>query len=855
MNHGKIVMALAVMLAACGGGSSNVEQPDSSAAPSPFPTPAPSPTSSPMPTASPSASPTPSSTPAPTASATPSPTATATPTPSPSATPTASPAPPNAAIEVLSNRPDLVSGGDVLVEVVLESATEAPNLRLFLNAQDVTGKLEADNGNPSRLIGLIDGLDLGLNTLSLNNGNSLEVINHPRGGPVFTGPQIQPWTCRNPDAVDAQCNQDVTYQWLYLSTNPATPELQPYDVNDPPGDVASTTTDNGETVPFIVLEESGYQARDKYTIRTLQKPSEGWTPASPQSQWNRRLLITHGGNCRGHHQTGSPRFDDYAGTIPPNPAVEQSFMKALGAGWAVASASQLNLGHNCNLSYQAESLMMLKERFVEQYGALRYTVGTGCSGGAITQNMIANAYPGLYQGLLTTCTYPDVMSTATQFADYHILLRYFQTVESVGTVSEPPGDFEEFQQRVEGLFDNVVFTTARDGTNYTITQQNAIYGHDNGVVNAYLANDALFSEAVDPQSDCGGIPDGEHYHPVNNPDGARCDVLTFMQNMVGARQRFDLAGNDRWSQIEQDLGYGFAGYPLGNQGVQYGLEAMRNGLITPAQFLALNINIGGVDMDLNVTPERLAPDYPALPNAYRTGIMNTIVNMDTVAIINMTGPDPGAAHDSVHGYWVRWRLEREFGNRDNFVHWGGATALIGDPEYMNLSLDAMASWLDAVEADTGAAPLAEKLVSNKPASVQDQCNRVPGAMCPEQAMLVFGTPRTVAGADRHGDQVQCQLRPFSRDDYYVLAEGVPVPVSWTEEQWQQLEAAFDVNGQPMVCDWSLRPLEWQPTIPWLSYQDEAGAMVTGGEQMSPADFPVGWASPAFSGAWAPGWQP
>ena len=69
----------------------------------------------------------------------------------------------------------------------------------------------------------------------------------------------------------------------------------------------------------------------------------------------------------------------------------------------------------------------------------------------------------------------------------------------------------------------------------------------------------------------------------------------------------------------------------------------------------------------------------------------------------------------------------------------------------------------------------------------------------------------------------------------------------------QLEAAFDVNGEPMVCDWSKRPLEWQPTITWLRYQDQQGDMIIGGEQMQPADFPAAWASPAFKGAWEPGW--
>ena len=113
----------------------------------------------------------------------------------------------------------------------------------------------------------------------------------------------------------------------------------------------------------------------------------------------------------------TPTLKIWSGTIPANPAIEQSYVKALGLGFAVASTALDNLGHNCNVVTQAESLVMVKERLVEQYGELRYTLGTGCSGGSITQHHVANAYPGVYQGLIVTCSYPDVFTTAVQFAE------------------------------------------------------------------------------------------------------------------------------------------------------------------------------------------------------------------------------------------------------------------------------------------------------------------------------------------------------------------------------------------------------------------------------------------------------
>ncbi|MFQ3202026.1 MAG: hypothetical protein ACI9SK_002764, partial [Zhongshania sp.] len=210
-----------------------------------------------------------------------------------------------AQLRVLSNRPDLVSAGDVLVEVILDDAAAAGELVLLRNGSDVTSVLQATADDPLRLLGVVDGLAVGDNTLSINIGNDITVVNHPSGGPVFTGPHIQPWKCQD-TAVDEDCNQPVEYTWLYKSTNPLSPGLQPYDPETPPDDVAMTTTDTDETLPFIVRQELGYQARDQYTIFTLQKLGEEWTPVQPQSQWNRRLLVTHGGNCRGDYDTDSP---------------------------------------------------------------------------------------------------------------------------------------------------------------------------------------------------------------------------------------------------------------------------------------------------------------------------------------------------------------------------------------------------------------------------------------------------------------------------------------------------------------------------------------------------------------------
>ena len=156
-----------------------------------------------------------------------------------------------AALSVLSNRPDMVSAGDVLVEVLVEDTEAAEELVLLRNNNDVSDVLTVDPQNPLRFVGRVDGLALGDNTLSTNIGNSLTVVNHPSGGPVFTGPHLQPWTCQD-SALDEDCNQPVEYRWLYKSSGFGQSGLQPYDLENPADDVAMTTTDGAAADPARV---------------------------------------------------------------------------------------------------------------------------------------------------------------------------------------------------------------------------------------------------------------------------------------------------------------------------------------------------------------------------------------------------------------------------------------------------------------------------------------------------------------------------------------------------------------------------------------------------------------------------
>ena len=667
-------------------------------------------------------------------------------------------------IDVLSNRADLISGGDALVAV----NGGVPN-SVTLNGQDVTSEFALrPNG---RYEGLLTGLVNGSNTLQATlpdgSGAQIAITNHPIGGPVFAGPQVQPWVCQA-TAADKQCNQPIAYSYKYMPVTGG--GFQSYDPSSPPPSalIATTTTDQGVTVPYVIREETGYEDRDQYAIATLFDPGKPWQPWAPQQQWNHKLVIEHGASCGADHDTGTA------------PSVEDD--AALSRGFAVMSTALDNAGHNCDLVTEAESLAIAKEHLIESYGQIRYTIGTGCSGGSLAQQQVANAYPGIYQGILPQCSFPDAWSTAQQLADYFVVRHYV----------EDPSQWAP-------------------GVAWTPLDIAAVEGHPNHA-NSIELSTLYFTSLGDPSYACAGVSASERYDAQTNPGGVRCDLADYMVNVFGRR------ASD-----------GFAGRPLDNVGVQYGLDALEAGKITPAQFVDLNMKVGGANIDGQWQPGRTVADQPALRYAYRSGAINETNNMRDVAIIDLRGPDPGAFHDVYRAFAVRSRLQRENGTYANQVIWEGLAPIVGDVQYTTQGLVAMDRWLAAVEADHSSKPLSQKLIADKPADIHDQCSDglgqvLPGTEACQAIVQAYQTPRMVAGESITTDANKCRLKPLLRTDYY--------PVQFTDAQWAQLVKVFP-DG---VCDWSKPGVSQAPTLPWLTYDGAVGGKPLGS---APKSTPLG----------------
>jgi len=309
----------------------------------------------------------------------------------------------------------------------------------------------------------------------------------------------------------------------------------------------------------------------------------------------------------------------------------------------------------------------------------------------------------------------------------------------------------------------------------------------------------------DPTHSCAGLDASKQYNAKTNRHGVRCTLQDYTVNVVGKRKKD-----------------GFANRPFDNVGIQYGLKGLREGELTAAQFVDLNANIGGLDIDGVVQKQRSKADDIGLYRAYHSGLVDTASNLNNVAIIDLRGPDPGAFHDVYRTYAMRARLLRNFGTAANQVLWRGQVPLLGDANYVDQSVFAMDKWLARVDADHRAVPLSRKIIEDKPTDLADRCTNGGGTALPswvcDETVAAYGTPRFGADEPSTDDVLKCQLKPLRRSDY---------PVTFTADQWKRLEKAFPTG----VCNYGKPGVHQIATQTWLTYQDARGRVIYGGKPL------------------------
>lgn len=691
-------------------------------------------------------------------------------------------------INTLSSPPDRVSGGDALVEIQLPRSGA---FSVLLNGQDITGAFHAD-GNAKSHTGLVSGLAVGANKLEVKASEktqaALRLTNYPIQGPIVSGPHLQPFICQTeafglPDgsmlgpALDADCSATTQVNYVYMPADRSA--FKPlFRTSRLPKDVAKTTTSTGAIVRFIVRIETATINRGIYQSAILHDPTVEPPPSpfSPPAGWNKVLLGVHGGGCAGgwYTQVGTPAIQTMLRAM-------LSDARRLGHGYALYLNTLQNPSNSCNPFLAGETAMMGKEHFIETYGLPQYSLSTGSSGGAYTTLQVIDAFPGLFDGALIDATYPDALSIALSGMDAHLLRHYF-------AATRPFGFAEAQQVAVSGYYGRKAWDDA---------------AHQAGRTDAVPHRKDMVeypSAAWNPV-----VPERLRYHPVTRPKGARPTIWDVAKNVYGT-----------------DPATGFAWRVFDNVGVQYGLNALNAGLISPAQFLDLNRDIGGYDRDNNFVSNRTIGDQKAIVEAYRSGVqLSGGGGLASVPIVDLSGTTNEAA--GYHYQWfhfaVRERLLDFNGGSGNHVMWRGERATIADPVIGEQAFALLNRWMVAIQADRSQALPRTKVIRHKPAELVDGCwtKAAPQAFIPERQTFSapsstgcnalwpsYAFPRYVAGGPLAANILKCELKPVDSSDYAV---------TFAPEEAQRLREVFPQG----VCDWSKAGVAFQSVDVGHSY--------------------------------------
>ncbi|MEV4604761.1 DUF6351 family protein [Amycolatopsis sp. NPDC049253] len=671
---------------------------------------------------------------------------------------------PGVTITTVSNpRPDLVSGTEVLVRV---TAPGLAPVRLRVDGRPVDRLTRQADGS---FLGLVRGLRPGARHLAADSGGrraAVTVVDHAASGPVFSGPQQQPFYCETTafglaPAGGPACSAPTVVSYQYRTTGGSFLSLADPDAR--PADLATTKV-GGRTVPYVVRVETGTIDRAVYQIAALYDGDDP-SPLRRNTSWNQRLIYTFGGGCDGGHHQGNT-----TGGV-----LDDLF---LSQGYAVASSSLNVLENNCSTIISAEAAMMVKEHFITTYGPVAHTIGWGGSGGSIQQYDIADAYPGILDGIIPGFSFPDPFTVVGVAGDCRLLNRYF---------AEQGTAFDSAQRQAAAGF----------------LDYDSCQSWDDNYANRLTAADSCNKEIA--ADDNTAIPTSAIYDPVTNPSGVKCSLAEQYANQFG-----------------RDPKTGFVRGLVDNVGVQYGLTALEHGRISPAQFVDLNAKIGGYDAAGQPVAKRSEADPQAVRAAYRDDIVPSGANglrttpiIDQRVAIDTAGPLLDI-HTSQWSFVMRARLEKT--NRT------AANQVIIENQYTPdqlaaanaYELGAMDRWLTAVEADHSPRSRQDKVIADKPGDLGDGCylsaaERIkqpltypPTGAC-GTAYPIGSDPRLQAGVPLAEDVVACALKPVDFSDY---------PVSFTSAERAELRATFPRG----VCDYS-RPAAGQESTggAWLGY--------------------------------------
>lgn len=726
-------------------------------------------------------------------------------------------------VQVVSSKPDQVTGGDARIHIQVPRVVPFQQVDVLVNGVDESGRFTLMPDSRT-LTGVIDGLQLGQNNLTVQpNGKgkgrpspvSLSLTDYPITGPIFSGPHQYPFVCTVQSSglgeplVDNQttgipvhnsagdvigysqdCSIHPRVDYVYKSTDGS---FKPYTLGEArPADMAQTTTLTGQTVDYIVRWERGTINRFIYSIAMLA-PNDHDPWQLDRSAWNGRLIFHFQGGVAIGHSQGDPSTSDML------------YDQGLSKGYAVIYSTGDKTGTHYNLVLGGETALMVKERFIERYDTPIYTVGVGGSGGAIQQYIYAQNYPGLIDAAIPQYSYPDMVTQAVHVGDCELLEYYMDVLDA----SNPLWSTWTNRSLLIGL----------NGSNTEVNPYTGQPGSDE-CVNGWRGLSPL---VLNPNY--GAAPNQDQFVPQSAIAAIKWTHFDDLVNIFGTDAN------------------GYANRYWDNVGVQYGLESVASGKISPDEFLKLNASIGGwkssedmvqegspfyppgvIDLsrwdpwssrnqvfstNAQTTPApRTQGDIQAMQAAYKAGL----VFMGNIGIpvidwrnyleteLNM--------HNSQQSFDARQRIRDARGNSDNQIIWFTDVAT-GIPTFDQtpMALEVMDQWMMNILAhpELGVA-------GNKPAAAVDSCFDAEGKLIASgnsvwngildnqpqgtctQLFPIHQTSRIVAGGPFKGSIFKCQLKSVEQS----VADGDYGVWTPTSAQIDRLKQIFPTG----VCDFS-----------------------------------------------------
>jgi len=723
-------------------------------------------------------------------------------------------------VRVVSSAPHQVTGGDARLHIVVPRTVPLHQVEVWINGVDQRNRFELIAGTRT-LSGVIAGLRIGTNDLLVKaNGNGggrpapvpMTLTNYPITGPVFSGPHQYPFVCTTmtqglgqPMADDPltgtkvfdasntvvgysrDCSAPTQVVFRYRSTANTWKEYVPGMPR--PADMATTTTIDGLTVDFIVRWERGTINRFLYSIAMLA-PSDSGATTLNRDAWNKRVIYRFdGGVAIGYTQGG----------------LSQSAMLydvGLARGYAILHSSGNRTSTHYNLQLGGETALMVKERFVELYDLPLYTVGVGGSGGAIQQYVYAQNHPGLLDAAIPQYSYPDMVTQTVHVGDCELLEFYMDVLDGANP------RWATWTNR-----------TILEGLAASNTLANPYRGGLPGLTECINGWRGLSPLALNPKY--GAVANQQLFEPLSAIAAIEWTHFADIVNIVGR-------GTD-----------GFARRYWDNVGVQYGLQAVATGQITPAEFLKVNAAVGGWKEQSAMVQEgspfvpphtaanfdpwsrrnqvfslgplpapRTPGDLEAMRAVYRAGLV--FMGDIDIPIIDWRNylEDELDMHNSHQSFASRKRMLNADGDAGNQVIW--FTDVVVSNQRFDQTPEALAvmdEWMRNLMANPGAGA-----GGNKPALAKDRCfdqfgaeiasgptvwdgildGNSPGACT--QLFKTFSTSRRVAGGPFEQSLFKCQLLPVTE------AVGRGLYGAWTPTA-AEVGALMTIFPQG-VCDYT-----------------------------------------------------